>query len=154
MEDMVLKNAMFEAYEIIINLNEILRDKIPNEMMLFLYANKNDNHNFLYDETKSLLDQKILPETKQLISIIYHDYICEDEKERLEIEEAWNTSQKNLEFDTRNFFENRNNSINKTDNIKEVKEKSIAKIDNENVFTKLLKKVFYQIYRLFHNHTD
>ena len=86
MEDMVLKNAMFEAYEIIINLNEILRDKIPNEMMLFLYANKNDNHNFLYDETKSLLDQKILPETKQLISIIYHDYICEDEKERLELE--------------------------------------------------------------------
>ena len=154
MEDMVIKNAMFEAYEIIINLNEILRDKIPNEMMLFLYANKNDNHNFLYDETKSLLEQKILPETKQLISIIYHDYICEDEKERLEIEEAWNTSQKNLEFDTRNFFENRNNSINKTDNTKEVKEKSIAKIDNENVFTKLLKKVFHQIYRLFHNHTD
>lgn len=154
MEDMVLKNAMFEAYEIIINLNEILMNKIPNEIMLFLYANKNDNHNFLYDENKSILDQKILPETKQLISIIYHDYICEDEKERLEIEEAWNTNQKNLEFDTRKFFENRNNSINKIDNTKEVKEKSIAKIDNENVFTKLLKKVLHKIYKLFHNHTD
>ena len=93
MEDIVLKNAMFEAYEIIINLNEILMNKIPNEIMLFLYANKNDNHKFLYDENKSILDQKILPETKQLISIIYHNYICEDEKERLEIEEAWNLIQ-------------------------------------------------------------
>ena len=56
MEDIVLKNAMFEAYEIIINLNEILMNKIPNEIMLFLYANKNDNHKFLYDENKSILD--------------------------------------------------------------------------------------------------
>lgn len=50
MEDLVLKNAIYEVYEIIRNLSETLQERIPEEMMIFLYANKNEEHNFLYDK--------------------------------------------------------------------------------------------------------
>ena len=50
MEDVVLKNAIYEVYEIIRNLSETLQERIPEKMMIFLYANKNEEHNFLYDK--------------------------------------------------------------------------------------------------------
>ena len=141
MEDVVLKNAIYEVYEIIRNLSETLQERIPEEMMIFLYANKNEEHNFLYDNTKSILNQKTLPETKRILYIIYYDYICESEEEKHEIEKRWEENQKSLEFNSKKFFEERNNAK-ENKKIEVVKEEVILpEVKKEKFFTKIINKI-------------
>ena len=141
MEDVVLKNAIYEVYEIIRNLSETLQERIPEEMMIFLYANKNEEHNFLYDNTKSILNQKTLPETNQILSIIYYDYICESEEEKHEIEKRWEENQKSLEFNSKKFFEERNKAK-ENKKIEVVKEEVILpEVKKEKFFTKIINKI-------------
>lgn len=141
MEDITLKNALYEVDEIIRNLSQSLQKKIPKELMLFLYANKNEKHNFIYDKAKNILEQKTLPETKQILSIIYYDYICEDEEEKHEIEKTWEENQKKLEFDSRKFFEEMNIPKERNRKIATKEEKILQEVKKENFIIKFIHRI-------------
>ena len=79
-------------------------DTIKGEMILIIEGNKIDteesknfdeisleDHYKLYEEkglNKNLLEQNIKPETKEIIALIYRDYICEPEEREKIIKET------------------------------------------------------------------
>lgn len=55
-------------------------DKISDKIIEKIEENKDNEYFFEYDFEKSLLDQNIFEETKDFLSAIYLNYVCEDDK--------------------------------------------------------------------------
>lgn len=76
------KRAYTELNEIIKELSKAELEKIPNEIIRNIEINKDKEYKWEYDNSKALLDQDLMPETKALIVEIYEKYLCpENEKE-------------------------------------------------------------------------
>ncbi len=54
--------------------------KLPKDLLEYYKKLANKNHLFEYDEFKSLKEQNLKEETKQIIAIIYRDYVCTEEQ--------------------------------------------------------------------------
>ena len=79
------KQAHLELYEIIKKFSLEDRKKIPKDFIEFLKANMDTNYSFKYDDTKSLLEQKLKVETKALLVQLYERYLSKPEEK-----EFWN----------------------------------------------------------------
>lgn len=76
------KKAYTELNEIIKELSKAELEKIPNELIRNIETNIDKEYKWKYDNSKALLDQHLMPETKALIVEIYEKYLCpENEKE-------------------------------------------------------------------------
>lgn len=76
------KRAYTELNEIIKELSKAELEKIPNQIIRNIEINKDKEYKWEYDNSKALLDQDLMPETKALIVEIYEKYLCpENEKE-------------------------------------------------------------------------
>ena len=75
------EKAYFELYELIKRMPLEDRTKIPNDFIEFLKNNMNAKYIFKYDETKSLLEQNIMIETKALLVQLYEKYLSKPEEE-------------------------------------------------------------------------
>ena len=149
------KKALFEVYKILENTDKETREKIPRKFINFLKENMDENHEFKLEEKKELTNQNLMTETKQIIALIYRDYLC-DEKERKELlENEKNKNKENkVEENNKNSYEinfgkikenenknneNKNNRINRNNETKE--EKSLIRISNEKWYRRLLRKI-------------
>ena len=149
------KKALFEVYKILENTDKETREKIPRKFINFLKENMDENHEFKLEEKKELINQNLMTETKQIIALIYRDYLC-DEKERKELlENEKNKNKENkVEENNKNSYEinfgkikenenknneNKNNRINRNNETKE--EKSLIRIPNEKWYRRLLRKI-------------
>ena len=79
------EKAYLELYELIKRIPLKDRIKIPNDFIEFLKDNMNSNYTFEYDESKNLLDQDIMVETKALLVQLYENYLAKPEEK-----EFWN----------------------------------------------------------------
>lgn len=76
------KKAYTELNEVIKELSKLEIEKIPNDLIKNIEANMDMEYKWEYDNSKTLLEQDLMPETKALIVEIYERYLCsEDEKE-------------------------------------------------------------------------
>ena len=76
------KKAYTQLNEIIKNLSKSETERIPIELIKSVEANMDMEYKWEYDNSKTLLEQDLMPETKALIVEIYERYLCpEDEKE-------------------------------------------------------------------------
>lgn len=76
------KKAYAELNEIIKELSKSEIEKIPIELIRNIEENMDKEYVWEYDESKALLDQDLMPETKALIVEIYEKYLCpKNEKE-------------------------------------------------------------------------
>ena len=93
------RKALFEVYTILENTEEEIRNKIPEKFINFIKENMDENHNFKLQYGKGLAEQNLMEETKQILALMYRDYICtkEERKELLEKEE-----EKRIEKETEN----------------------------------------------------
>ncbi len=154
------KKALFEVYKILENTDKETREKIPKRFINFIKENMDENHEFKLEEKKELINQNLMLETKQIIALIYRDYLC-DEKERKELlENERNKNKENkVEENNKNSYEinfgkikenenknnenknneNKNNRINRNNETKE--EKSLIRISNEKWYRRLLRKI-------------
>ena len=144
------KKALFEVYKILENTDKETKEKIPKKFIDFIKENMDENHEFKLEEKKELINQNLMTETKQIIALIYRDYLC-DEKERKELlenekkkkkENKINENNKNnyeINFEKIKENKNKNNKINEDNEIKE--EKSLIKMPNEKWYEKLLRKI-------------
>lgn len=87
MENVEYLNSLYQVSEIVNYLSPELRNKIPKNLIMYLEQNKSKNYIWNLDKTKSLKDQELLNNTKEILTMIYKDYLC-DEKEKLEIEKV------------------------------------------------------------------
>ena len=74
--------AFVELNEIINHFNTNLKNKIPTKTLEAIRNTGDKNYKFQYDNTQSLANQKLLPETISLLSIIYSDYLCSEEEKK------------------------------------------------------------------------
>ena len=110
-------------------------EKIPSYVIEKLCKEAADsNLSFYIDTNKSFSEQIISEESKDLISLIYYDYIAEED-EKKEILKQWNLNEKNYEkalsekYNTDNIFKNRQEEkvIENTNLPIEIKEESFFK---------------------------
>lgn len=79
-----INRALSEVYIILRYSDSSLINKIPLKFISMVNKFKDPCYKIQLDETKSLNEQKLLPETRQILALIYRDYLC-DEKEREEL---------------------------------------------------------------------
>lgn len=143
MENINKKSNYANAYTEVDTILNYLRiedlNKIPENFIKTIKANKNDNYNFTIDWNKELKDQNILIETRAILFNIFRDYLANDiQKEKIinmqREEENRNELVKQEMYDV-NLFENRyivkNEDKNNEMTIVEFKESFFEKIINK-----------------------
>lgn len=124
--------AFVELNEIINNMDENLKNKIPAKMKEDIKRAGDKNYKFSFDKTLKLSEQILLPETKSLLSIIYSDYLCpDDEKKKWEEYDKFEIQKqeelKAKKYSTSNLFENTKRTKVKDDT------KELQIVDNKKV---------------------
>lgn len=141
MVDNEYKNAFKEVYEILQNTDDELVNKVPKKFVAFLRDNMNIEYQTNIDKNVDIDKQLLLPETEDILSLIYRSYWAteeekieiynKDKRELIEIEE----NKKNKYKDINDIFEKRKNINNVTiDN-------SLAIIQKESFVKRLFKKI-------------
>ena len=78
------KKALSEVNIILAHTEKEVKDKIPEYFIQYIKENMDKNHKIKIQNNKELLEQNIMLETKQIIALMYRDYICtKDEREKL-----------------------------------------------------------------------
>ena len=149
----VYRNAFTEVYEIISYLKDVDYNKIPKNVIKNLEKNRNSEYDFLLDETKTLDEQDLLPETRAILFNFYRDYFATPKQKeqminfqlsetyRLEEEKKANYDDENDKVynNTNNIkcekIENKNNETMKTNK----QETSLVEVNKTNVFSKMFR---------------
>lgn len=91
-----INDAYAEVYDIILHMEMSLRKKIPYKFIEVIKENRNINYNINIDYRKSIIQQNILYDTKVILSVIYRDFLVDNEtklhlkkKDQLTIEEKY-----------------------------------------------------------------
>ena len=138
-----MSNTNSEVYtdiSIIINMMPAeMKNKISSNFISFIENNKSDKYVSNIDPKIPLKEQNIRKETKEILGIIYRDYLC-DEKEREELIKKNNKKieEMNNTYDIKNVFEKRSNNIKEINN-----EKQLIVVKQE--------KWYYKIFKFFKN---
>ncbi len=114
-DNQVMFDVAKETTEILKYFNSSFVSKISSGFLKQLKElAKNSDKTVIIDKNKSLKDQKILSQTKDLISILYYKYIATDE-EKKELIKIWKNNdvlyQKRISecYDPDNIFKNKKN---------------------------------------------
>ncbi len=141
---METKDIAKETIEVFKYLDASLIENISKSFLDFLEELSQESNIIVnIDSNKKLRDQNISEECKDLISLIYYNYIA-DENEKKEILKIWNNNERIYQKDL--------NEIYKVDKIFEKKEgKKIAKTElpiiyKENIFKKIIKFIKKHLY--------
>ncbi len=78
--NLTYSNVATELLEIFKYLEKTIKEKIPIDLEKRLFELRNENYVFEIDKSKSLNNQNILPETRQILSMIYLKYCCSEEE--------------------------------------------------------------------------
>lgn len=74
---LVYKKVAVELNSIFDNLDYNIWVKIPNNIKQFVKENQDKTYSFVYDKTKTLNEQKLHNETKEIFSELYLEYCCD-----------------------------------------------------------------------------
>lgn len=141
------QEALAEVNVILENTEEELINKIPNNFKKLIKDNMDNTHKIELQSDKELTEQNIKKETKQILALIYRDYLCtkeekrklilQEQKEREKLEEE---KREKYNIDLRKIANSR-----KRNNIIEKSEKK-----NGTELIKLLEEKWYQkiIYKI------
>ena len=143
-----INQVLSEVYIILRYSDSNLINKIPIKFISMVNKFKDPSYKIQIDENKSLNEQKLLPETRQILALIYRDYLC-DEKEREELIKKNNKKREEMNntYDIKNVFEKRSNNIKEINNEEQLivvkQEKWYDKIFKffKNIFRKRYKKI-------------
>lgn len=137
-----INQALSEVYIILRYSDSNLINKIPLKFISMVNKFKDPSYKIQIDENKSLNEQKLLPETRQILALIYRDYLC-DEKEREELIKKNNKKREEMNntYDIKNVFEKRSNNIKEINN-----EEQLIVVKQEKWYDKIF-KFFKNIFR-------
>ena len=133
------RQALFEVYKILENTDEEIINKIPEKFIKFVKENMDTNYKFELEKGKELIKQNLKDETKQIIALIYKDYICDEKEHEKEVINDYN-----INFNRNKELEKE--GLQKENNIENI-EKSLLEIKREKWYKKLINKIlkFFKI---------
>lgn len=93
------KNALSEMNRILNLLSEDMKSKIPQSFIDFVNENKSETYDFNLDMDLPLKEQRLMKETKVILSLIYRSYLCDKEiKRKLEIDDIIEIKQNKWQY--------------------------------------------------------
>ena len=142
MPDNTNKQVYSEVYDIIKHMDINIRAKIPLQFIKIIQANKDDNYTVNIDYTKNINNQKLLKETRAILSLIYRDYICtpEERKRLIEVDKEKTKKERELLAEKYNIFKTNKNIQNQKKKTL-LQENAIIEYKENNFFKKIFDKV-------------
>ena len=143
MENIEYSNSLYQINEILKYVTPNLKARIPKKVISYIENNKSKDFNWKIDKTMSLEKQNLLPTTKELLTVLYRDYMCDDiEKKKLnkilnENEIKYQNDMRE-KYDHDNIFKNRQKTVEYTEKPKENAEIVTYK---ESFFSKIISKI-------------
>ena len=131
--------ACNETIEIIMHMEDEMKEKIPQKLITFLNKNKIRDYKPSIDFSKNILEQDLLFETKSIIAVIYREYIATPNKKKELIE--WDKKNE-LKIEEEKRKKYNPDKIFKSDEKKEKIESKVAMtVYKESVFRKFINKI-------------
>ncbi len=112
MENIEYSNALYQINEILKYMAPNLKARIPKKFISYFENNKSQEYNWTIDESLPLEKQDLLPTTKEILTVLYKDFICDD-MERVKLEKTLNSNELKYQEELRkkynpdNIFEDR-----------------------------------------------
>lgn len=135
------KQALSEVYVIINHFDRSLFEKIPNNFMNFVKNNRDINYHVNIDFTKTINEQKLLKETRVILSLIYRDYICSEEERKAIILNDRNELEKQEETLRKKYEINFNKSKTPINNENNDKKNELVQIKQQTWIKKLISRI-------------
>ena len=143
MENIEYSNSLYQINEILKYVTPNLKARIPKRIISYFETNKSTDFNWQIDKTIPLEKQDLLPTTKELLAVLYRDYMCDD-IERAKLNKVLNENEIKYQNELRgkynpdNIFKERERSI-KTEQ-KESEKNSIVTY-KESFFSRIISKI-------------
>ena len=140
MENIEYANSLYQVNEILKYMAPNLKARIPKKFISYFENNKSQNYNWSIDTSLPLEKQNLLTPTKEILTLLYRDYICDD-IEKIKIQKTLNENdikyQENLKeiYNPNNVFKNKQKNIEVTENTT-----SIA-TSKDSFFSKIISKI-------------
>lgn len=134
------KKSLSELYEILKHLPIEARNKIPDEELKFYENNRDFNYKYIYDQSRSLTEQKLMDMTIMLIANIYINYWAEN-KEKLQLRDKkilYQIEEQKKIYNTNDLFKKNKKNNEPKINVENCKELTVTK--KENIINKIIKK--------------
>ncbi len=112
MENIEYSNALYQINEILKYMAPNLKARIPKKFISYFENNKSQEYNWTIDKSLPLEKQDLLPTTKEILTVLYKDFICDD-MERVKLEKTLNSNELKYQEELRkkynpdNIFEDR-----------------------------------------------
>ena len=113
MENIEYSNSLYQINEIIKYMTPNLKARIPKKFIIYFENNKSKDYNWKVNEAVPLEKQNLLPTTKEILTVLYKDYICDD-LERVEVEKTLNNNEVKYQEELRQKYNPDNIFNNKT----------------------------------------
>ena len=118
-----------------------IKNRISTKFIKFIEKYKDNTYKIKFDKSKNLNEQNLMPETREILALIYRDYLCDSQEERKRLIEYNEEKLKeiNSKYDVEKIFKERT----KKDEIS--KDQSLIVVKKEKWYNKifsLLKKIF------------
>lgn len=137
MENIEYSNSLYQISEILKYIAPNLKARIPKKIISYFENNKSKDYSWDIDKTLPLEKQELLPTTKEILTVLYKDYICTD-RERIELEKTLNENEVNYQNELREKYN--------TDNLFKNKQKEVenVKVETENISVVHYKESFFR----------
>ena len=135
------KEIYSEVYQILNLLGNDYIDKLPTSLINMLREKREVNYNPEYTDDIPLNEQNIKKETMSIIALLYLNYWCEDEDEKLEVKQILKSNEDNYQLELRERY----NPDNIFKNYKQESKKVEANIDDETSMIPYKKSIFRKI---------
>ena len=120
-----------------------LKARIPKKFISYFENNKSKDYNWKIDEAIPLEKQNLLPTTKEILTVLYKDYICDD-IERVELEKTLSNNEIKYQDELREKYNPNNIFNNKTkevvDTVAENESTSVVAY-KKSLFIKIISKI-------------
>lgn len=135
------KEIYSEVYQILNLLGNDYIDKLPTSLINMLREKREVNYNPEYTDDIPLNEQNIKKETMSIIALLYLNYWCEDENEKLEVKQILKSNEDNYQLELRERY----NPDNIFKNYKQESKKVEANSDDETSMIPYKKSIFRKI---------
>lgn len=116
MEDIVYSNSLYQVSEILKYISPNLKARIPKKFVTYFENNKSKDYDWAIDKSLSLEKQDLLTPTKEILTLLYRDYLCND-IEKIKIQKTLSENEIKYQEELRakynpdNIFKDRQKSI-------------------------------------------
>ena len=144
MENIEYSNSLYQINEILKYMTPNLKARIPKKVISYFENNKSQEYSWTIDKALPLEKQDLLPTTKEILTVLYRDFICDD-IERVKLEKTLSDNEIKYQEELRekynpdNIFKDRQKNIDVTE--QEIEDTTAIVTYKETFLSKIINKI-------------